>query len=328
LAGKILADKIYTTPSVTINSTSEEKLNYVMELNRIALENNIGYIIPIRTGDVMALTEFHNRLSPFTKALIPTESIDKFNMLNDKLLLMNLLEELGLLCPIYTTFKNVEEFDIKANEILSKMNNSSDKVVIKPRVQSGSRGMRIMSLNMNNDEKWEQFINKKLAENILMTKKQLIATAGWTRTFDMIMMEYLPGDEYTVDCLCKNGKLIKIVVRKRLKTDNGISSIAEIVPCETAIYQTCNELIKFLGLSYNVGFQFKENSIGIPKLIECNPRLQGTTCFSIEAGADLIWGAFMIARNVDHDNMFSSKTYNVIYMERIYKELYSKEVPK
>lgn len=324
LASTKIANDAYITPSITINSSEEEMLKYIEELNYITGIEKIDYVFPIRTGDVAALVTHYDELK--FKALIPTTNVNKLEMLNDKFMLMCLLEELKLPHPLFTKFTNVEEFDICANRIIQKLEDIDDKVVIKPRKTSGSRGMRIVSLSMDNDAKWDQFINKKPSENIYMTKKQLIATAGWTRTFDMIMMEYLSGDEFTVDCLCNKGELLMTTIRKRIATDGGISSKAVIVHNINYpdIMKACKEIVKNLNLSYNVGFQFKCDSRGIPKMIECNPRLQGTTCLSLEAGRDFIYGSIMIAEGLINKCKLENQAITVDYMERTYQEWYEK----
>lgn len=44
-----------------------------------------------------------------------------------------------------------------------------------------------------------------------------------------------------------------------------------------------------LNLEYAFGFQFKEDANGVPRLLECNPRVQGTMVASCFAGANIIW---------------------------------------
>jgi carbamoyl-phosphate synthase large subunit len=44
-----------------------------------------------------------------------------------------------------------------------------------------------------------------------------------------------------------------------------------------------------IGLKLAFGFQFKEDQNGIPKVLECNPRIQGTMVGSVFAGVNPIW---------------------------------------
>ena len=49
------------------------------------------------------------------------------------------------------------------------------------------------------------------------------------------------------------------------------------------------EAARAMGLSYALGFQFKLDAAGVPKVLECNPRVQGTMVASVFAGANVIW---------------------------------------
>ena len=46
-----------------------------------------------------------------------------------------------------------------------------------------------------------------------------------------------------------------------------------------------------LNLKYCFGFQFKYDNYNIPKILECNPRVQGTMVFSSFMGVNLIYSS-------------------------------------
>ena len=46
-----------------------------------------------------------------------------------------------------------------------------------------------------------------------------------------------------------------------------------------------------LELAYAFGFQFKRDREGTPKVLECNPRVQGTMVTSTVAGANVVYSA-------------------------------------
>jgi len=53
------------------------------------------------------------------------------------------------------------------------------------------------------------------------------------------------------------------------------------------------------GLNYAFGFQFKMDEHNTPKLLESNPRVQGTMVLSTFAGANIIYAA--VKRALDED---------------------------
>lgn len=92
-----------------------------------------------------------------------------------------------------------------------------------------------------------------------------------------LILEYLPGDEYTVDCFTeKNGDLIFISPRKRCRVLNGISANTKIVNNDNfyKIAQVINKELKFNGSWF---FQVKEDSNGELCLMEIACRFGGSS---------------------------------------------------
>jgi len=117
---------------------------------------------------------------------------------------------------------------------------------------------------------------------------------------DMLLMEYLEGDEFTVDCFSDGSNSIA-VPRKRTKIVNGISFEGEILvqrqPHDLASFLVTSSytMMKMLDLTGCFGFQFKMDAEGSPKLLECNPRVQGGMYASTLAGRNVIRMAVLSA---------------------------------
>ena len=114
---------------------------------------------------------------------------------------------------------------------------------------------------------------------------------------DEILSEYLPGQEYTIDVLCDmDSNPLVVIPRKRLQTKAGISSKGEIIK-DDFIEKACFDMCKFLKLKGPVCLQMKENSNGIPKFIEVNPRFGGGTYFTTLAGVNFMKIIFDVLEN-------------------------------
>ena len=103
---------------------------------------------------------------------------------------------------------------------------------------------------------------------------------------ELLVSEYLPGDEYSVDCLCNHGESILIVPRLRKRMINGISVEGEFIQEET-ITSYCKQIIKELQLHGNIGIQVKKSGAGQFLILEINPRVQGTISAALGAGVNL-----------------------------------------
>lgn len=104
---------------------------------------------------------------------------------------------------------------------------------------------------------------------------------------DLLFLEYLPGDEYTVDCFtnCK-GELVSVSPRKRLRMKNGIS-----MACESIEDSKINEIAeKINNKIHNKGgwfFQLKKRENGEYVLLEVSSRIGGTSAFTRALGVNL-----------------------------------------
>lgn len=136
-----------------------------------------------------------------------------------------------------------------------------------------------------------------------------------------ILTEYLPGEEYTIDCLTDNkGNLRYISPRSRDRLMAGIAVAGEIKPKTSEIIQiaeTINSRLHFLGLWY---FQIKKDKKGKWKLLEISTRCAGTMCLTRAKGINL--PLLSVYTAMDYEIEVSDNDYEV-EMDRILTGLYN-----
>lgn len=102
-----------------------------------------------------------------------------------------------------------------------------------------------------------------------------------------LVTEYLPGDEYTIDCFTNNkGKLLFIGPRSRERITTGMSFRSSRVELSDEIRMIAEDLNKrftFRGLWF---FQLKKDSDGRLKLMEISVRFAGTMDLYRELGVN------------------------------------------
>lgn len=127
---------------------------------------------------------------------------------------------------------------------------------------------------------------------------------------EYVICEYLPKEEYTVDCLTdKNGELTAILPRSRKRTMAGVcvnGQNEKLTPEIKRIAQTINKKLKFKGLWY---FQIKKDINGKFKLLEISTRCAGTMCLSRAQGVNLPLLSVYTAMGYDID--ITPNSYNV-----------------
>jgi len=118
-----------------------------------------------------------------------------------------------------------------------------------------------------------------------LTREELEFHTGPTR--DMLIQEYLPGEEYTVDVLSDlAGAPLLAVPRVRLETKEGISSKGRVLR-DPEIERLCLDLARHLALKGPTCMQLKRDEHDRPKFLEVNPRLGGGSIFATLAGVNI-----------------------------------------
>lgn len=103
---------------------------------------------------------------------------------------------------------------------------------------------------------------------------------GLVRT--MLLMAYLDGHEYSVDCVGDNGRLVTAVVRKKpMQSGRG-----QLIDMRDDILDATAELARLYGLNGMFNVQFREGG-GQLHLLEINPRMSGGIGMACVAGPNL-----------------------------------------
>ena len=275
VVGKYICDKFYQ-----ISKPSTDR--YLFELQKICKEHNVDVIIPQNTAELLKLSMHKESFEEQGVKIIVSEA-ENIDVANNKYKLMQLAKKEDIPVP---EFYMVSRFDdlVKYAERLGW---PEDPVVLKPPNSNGMRGVRV--INENKDYK-QSFYEEKPSG--VFTKMGFLHEVLGDKFPPLMIMGFLPGEEYTVDVLRANN--ITIIPRRRDLIRSGITFAGTVVKDEEIIDYS-SKLAERLDLKYAFGFQFKMNKDGIPALIESNPRVQGTMVLSTIAGANIVYGAVKYA---------------------------------
>lgn len=145
----------------------------------------------------------------------------------------------------------------------------------------------------------------------------------------MIVCEYLPGEEFTVDCFTDRlGELRFVQGRDRSRTSNGIS-----VRSETAYDPAFNEIAELINtkLAFRGGwfFQLKRGEDGTLKLLEIATRIAGTSGVTRALGVNLPLLSLFDAKGSDvlickneYSVTVDRALYNVFKLNISYEHVY------
>jgi carbamoyl-phosphate synthase large subunit len=205
----------------------------------------------------------------------------------DKYLLMKHCLSIGVPVPDFRKVNSLNSFRRAANEL----GYPGNEVCFKPRSSAGSRGFRILSAKKNR----LNLLLKQEGGSVFTTLDEVAAILGRAKKFpELLVMKYLPKEEYSVDVLADKGRPIVVIPRIRKKIGMGASIVGETVKHKRIIRYT-RKLISSLRLNGIVGLQFIADRDSISRLTEINPRPHGAVAFSIVSGANLLYFAIKLA---------------------------------
>ena len=160
--------------------------------------------------------------------------------------------------PEYKIIKGLDEFESHYH----KMKEKTNYLCFKPVISEGGLDFRVI-----ND-------NELVHPNISFSKAKLLIDNHYKER-EIMLMEYLDGIEYSIDCLAYKGELLVAIPRKKI----GWKRILEN---NSTLIEIAKRITRVFDFSYVFNIQVIYKN-GVPMLLEVNPRMSGglgTSCLS------------------------------------------------
>ncbi len=276
VVGRYLCDKFYQVPPARHEGFVEALLN-------ISEREKVDVILPQVTAELFSLAK-NKKMFKDIGTKIAVSSFETILKANNKFELLKAAKKAGIKTP---------EFYLVStwNELEKVVDRLGFPFVVKPPIASGMRGFRVVYPDEGIDRKKLFFREKPDSSKITLTELHSILGDKFP---ELLVMEYLPGKEYSVDVLSAHKKVHAVIPRRRDVIRTGITFVG-IVEKRGEIISDSVRITEVLGLEFAHGLQFKEDRDGVPMLIESNPRIQGTMVLSTIAGTNIIYGAVKLA---------------------------------
>ncbi|KUP05259.1 hypothetical protein Q75_13495 [Bacillus coahuilensis p1.1.43] len=173
-------------------------------------------------------------------------------------------------------------------------------VFIKPNIGYGSKGTY-------------------LAKN----KEDLIYHLKNNSESEKLILEYLPGEEYTLDCLSdQDGKLLFVNGRRRNRIKNG-TSVNTFSVENSEFYEIAEKISKVLKLKYSWFVQLKKDKRGTLTLLEISTRLGGSSSINRVRGVN--FALLSILSALDYPIEINYNNFDVI-LDRSLKNSYKTKI--
>lgn len=272
VVGKFLVDRFYQVPQA-------DDRRYVDALLEIARKEDVEIVIPQTTREVAVLAHEKGRFRAEKIDVMVADST-AIDVANNKYELLRVFETLDLPHPEFY----LADSEDRLVEFAFKLGYPTKPVVIKPPISNGMRGLRILK-----EDAWDLarfFSEKPSGVEISLDELKSILRRGqeWPA---LLISEYLPGPEYSVDAFV--GKKAAIAIPRLRKVIRSGISFTNVLDLRSDMVDFTLKSAGCLGLQYAFGFQFKLDEENVPKVLECNPRIQGTMVASLFSGVNVIW---------------------------------------
>lgn len=184
--------------------------------------------------------------------------------------------------PDYKVVNNLSQFD----EAYQWLKSKGHQVCIKPVIGEGASGFRILKDEIDHIE---QLMNQGTSYKVPVKYiREILSQQG---SFpDMLVMEYLDGPEYSIDCLAGNGSLHAVIPRMK-----GEGRIRELIEDQDLIKMS-EDIYKEYPVPFIFNIQVKFHD-GVPKLLELNPRMSGGLHISCLSGVNFPYLAIKLLLN-------------------------------
>jgi len=266
--GKDLTDNFYTVPPAY-------DTNFIECIKKICIKERVRIIIPIVTKELIKFSHEKNKFKELGIDIAVMDE-DVLNIANDKGKLLTSLRVAGFKVPDFDIVNNIN--DLKSSIV--KLGYPKNPVCIKITNGNGSRGLRIINPYIS---RYEMFLNNK-PNSVYTTYENLISILAEVNEIpELMVMEYLPGKEFSVDVLADNGEVLCMRSRYNSLVINSIP-INSVITKTPFLDDEVRKIVEYLKLDGNIGFDYKCDSFNHPMLMEINPRLTATIVFYAPAG--------------------------------------------
>lgn len=284
---------------------------YIESLIKLCKKENISVVLPCSDSEVFTISKNLDLLKS-KKIIVAVSGFDTIKKIMDKFSVFQLLKEHKIPQPRSVLVHNRKEFD-KALELLGF---PKKPVSFKPSKYTSSGGGRGFRILRSNNSIQDIILNQKPGS--IEIDYETASKLFQNENLDLIVMEYLPGHEYSVHILAKNGKMLYCVPFQKKRAIHG-HSLESVVKANDECVAICKKIIKIFNFDFNVNVQFKLTRQGKPKLVEINPRIGGGISLPTAAGVNLPYLSVKLALG---ENLPPKKIIYKTTMIRYWKELF------
>ncbi|MFL2487566.1 MAG: ATP-grasp domain-containing protein [Gammaproteobacteria bacterium] len=267
--------------------------DFIPKLMELCFRLDIDVVFPLVTMELFKLSEAKNQFAEKGIKII-VSGPSSLHLANDKGRLYEHLKNNNLKTPDFFLVNKVDELIERCHQL----GYPKKPVVIKPAIGNGSRGIRILDESCN---RYDLLFNHK-PSSIYSNLNDILSAIGSEEIPEIVVSEFLPGQELTIDTIVDSGVMMQCLIRTRDSMNSGISTSGRFIH-DDAVTEYIESIVKTLPeLKGPVGFQVKESAKGNYLLLESNPRIQGSSVSAMGLGINLPAKAVNLELGIEIDD--------------------------
>ena len=303
-SAKYIVDSFYQVPV----ATDPQYCDIILD---ICEKEKVDIYFPTISAEVSAVSSRKDEFEAIgTKVSISDPRA--VEIANNKLTAYEYLQGRGIPVPKYYGVHSVQDFI----EGCRKMGYPQNPVCLKIVNNSGSRGVRIIDAER---DRYQIFAHEKPNSFFTSYEDMLSILKSAENLDEMMLVEYMPGNEYTVDLLADHGEVLYMVGRENVVSMMSIAQESVVTKIVSA-YETSQKVVAALGLDGNIGFDFMKNSEGVPVLMDINPRITATVSVIAAAGVNL---PYLRVKQLLGEELVKKEPIYGTRLKRRYGEIYT-----
>lgn len=268
---KYLVDKFYRVPAV-------KDPTYADVLLDICKKEKVDIFFPQMSAELPVLLENISRFDDAGIKVSITRN-DSLYIANNKLKLFEFMKENNIPVSKFAVISSLDDFDKAIREV----GYPEKPVCVKLTESSGARGVRVID---DSKSRYHIFAHEK-PDSFYISYEDMKKTLEDADEFpELMVMEYLPGDEYDVDLIADNGKVLYMAGRRNPVMVMSITQESVLEKNEEA-YRIAEQVVEKLGLDGVIGIDYKFADDGSCRLLEINPRIDATVSIFAAGGLNL-----------------------------------------
>jgi len=251
-------------------------LDYCLDFIR---RHGVDVFIPGK--ELQSIVRARGRFEALGTRLVAAGDADTLALVNDKAALYGALATAGMPLPDFRVVRDLAGFEAA----YAWLRERHAVVCIKPCVSVFGLGFKTVT------ESGSALDRLFRGDAYTIGLEEARRCLGERPTFrDLLVMQYLPGAERSVDCLAQDGALVRCVVRRKAATGDG-AQVLEVHPGVEGMVACLTERLRLDGL-FNVQFRDSE---GQAYLLEINPRMSGGLLYACMSGLVFPYWAVRLA---------------------------------